>query len=156
MTFAVRFPFYFDVPAGSGPTFWTFTTSQAAYSGTSAPTQANMSDGAWASAATVYGSATAVSTPSCTADFGADVTLSSIRIACIISSYGGWGPTYTNNAVLEYATEASPSTWVNLGTVSGVTDGATLTWTTGLPVTCRYLRIKHPSTWLGLGDFWFT
>lgn len=129
---------------GGSPTTWTFTTSHPPYAGSSAPTQANMSD---SNAATYYAANTAV-TSWVKADFGANVTLSNVYLADAAGN-NGWGATYLNGAVIAGSTD--DSSYTTLATASGHTsNGAELTY--AVSGSYRYVRVQKSSLWIALSQ----
>lgn len=141
------------------PTSWTFAYTYDIYQGTSAPTQASMSDGVYDQAGSVWASNVSLYPmpwlPSVTADFGNVRTVSNAYVASIVESFpGGWGPLYVNNCNLETSTDGV--SFVTANVVSGVVDGTASRFV--INRACRFLRIvRPPSTpgYMGIGDFYF-
>jgi hypothetical protein len=87
------------------------------------------------------------------ADLGSSKAIGNVQLMDITTSescVGPWGPPYTNGATVQYSNDNS--TWTNVGTVSGATDGAYVTISFG-GASARYVRLLMANNWLGLGDF---
>jgi hypothetical protein len=134
------------------PTAITLSSRYGGYSGDSPVSK--MSDGLFADGTTVL--ATNLAGGSwIMLDYGADVLISTINIAPISSSFDGWGSSYTDGLSVQYALSATPSTWNTLFATAGHANGVTKQYTTGLPVTARYVRMtKVAPAYIAAGDFW--
>jgi hypothetical protein len=131
------------------PSTWAFTTYNGlAYSGTSMPTQTNMSDGLF-TMASGWGSSNN-SNPSITADFGTVVRVTSLFIAPLPTS-GGWGPDYTSSTLCQVSNDNV--TFTNVGTIGAVSDLAVTQFAVNRD--CRYLRLSR-TNWLGISELYFT
>lgn len=144
----MTFPFPMFAPIGPfSPTAWTFTTSHSPYSGSSAPTQSNMSDG---NAATYYAAGTNA-TSWVKADFGAAMTLANVYLADA-GGNGGWNAGHLNTAVV--AGSNDDSAWTTLATASGHTgNGAERTY--AVTGSYRYVRVQLTSLWIALSQIRF-
>jgi len=123
-------------------------TQSSVYSGTSAATNANMTDNSTANT----GTATNADAPGWVRmDLGQLYVIGSVIVGTGTSSIpGGWSYTYTENCNVQYSSDAS--TWTtafNTGTF-----GANGIYTFTVSFTARYIRIANPSTWLALTEFY--
>jgi len=67
---------------------------------------------------------------------------------------GGWGPTWTNGAKLQWTNDASPgpsSTWTDITTTAGFEDGLPQTIPVG--ATCTALRLSRATSYVVVGEF---
>ncbi|TXH53538.1 MAG: hypothetical protein E6Q97_13065 [Desulfurellales bacterium] len=134
------------------PTAITLSTRYPGYTGDSPVSK--MADGLSAAAGTVLAT-NYLANSWIMLDYGADLLVSTVNIAPINASFDGWGPGYTNGALVQYATDAAPSSWTTLFTTAGHANGVTKQYLTGLPVTARYVRItKTIMDYVAAGDFW--
>ncbi len=108
-----------------------------------------MRDGAFTANSTTHGTNNG-SNQAVTADLGSAKAVGTVKLASISTANpDGWGPAYTNGAVIEGSLDNS--SYTTLATISGVVDNTLKSFTvTG---TYRYIRIRQASTYLGLGDF---
>ena len=86
-------------------------------------------------------------------DLGATGTVTSVTVCSIDSDFGGWGPSFTNGAILQGS--ANNTDWTNIVTLSGHSDGIPITYGS-LSASYRYFRITHSSNYLGIGDWFIT
>jgi hypothetical protein len=129
------------------PVTWTFTTSHGPYAGSVSPTQANMSDGV---TTTYYAADTAVASW-VEANFGSPVFVSSARLADAAGN-NAWNASYLNSAQLEYWDGGA---WQGITTAAGhLSTGNLVTYSVNL--TTQRVRVRMPSTWIALSEFWFT
>lgn len=133
---------------GATPTTWTFTTTYPPYSGSFAPSQANMSDGVTTGS---YYAAGTNATSWVKADFGSAVTLSNVYLADA-GGVGGWGAGFINGAVV--AGSNDDSSWTTIATAaSHAGDGAERTY--AVSGSYRYVRVQLSSLWIALSQFRF-
>lgn len=140
----------------SRPTSWSFSYGYGIYGGTSAPTQAGLSDNFANFSTSVWGSNIGTGN-FITADFGTSKTISNIIVGPIDQAYGGWGWSYLAGATIQYSTNGT--TWTNLATITYPTNTTIFTQTYyANNITARYIRITYGTTynWLGVGTFYFT
>lgn len=133
------------------PTQYTglYTVSSGAYGGPITNNGDGMRDGIYNIGSSCHGSLDTAD-PWIQADLGASKIVEHVEVACILTSFGGWGPTYLNNARIETSVDAV--TWTDRGMISGVVDGVPQHYQLG-NVTARYVRIRNYAQYLGLGDF---
>lgn len=137
----------FFAAARRAPTNWTFTSANWGY-GLQNPTKAQMSDGNTSS--TYFGSLSGTSW--LRADFGDVVFVSTAVIASATEASESWVVAYTNGAQIQVSIDGS--SWTTLATCSGHAHGAPKTYT--LNAEARYVSVYRDSSYLGVGDFWFT
>lgn len=134
------------------PTAITVSSRYGGYSGDSPVSK--MADGLSAAAGTVLAT-NSLGGSWIMLDFGADILISTINIAPINASFDGWGPSYTDGRLVQYALAAAPASWTTLFTTAGHANGVTKQYTTNLPVTARYIRMtKVAPDYIAAGDFW--
>lgn len=137
----------FFAAARRAPTNWTFTSANWGY-GLQNPTKAQMSDGNTSS--TYFGSLSGTSWLQ--ADFGYVVFVSTAVIASVTETSEGWGVSHTNGAQIQVSSDGT--SWTTLATCSGHAHGVAKAY--ALNAEARYVRVYRDSSYLGVGDFWFT
>lgn len=137
---------------GSEITSITFTASSNYldhYSGLTTP--GGMRDGDFLNNNSTHGTNNSFANQWIQADLGTILTLGRIDVAPINTTHpDAWGPYFLNGAVVEYST--NNTSWTTAGTVSGAADGVYASVSLS-GISARYVRLRMPSTYLGVGDF---
>lgn len=137
---------------GSELTSITFTASSNYldhYSGLTTP--GGMRDGDYLSNNSTHGTNNSSADQWVKADLGTILTLDRIDVAPINTTHpDAWGPYFLNGAVVEYSTNST--SWTTAGTVSGAADGVYASVSLS-GVNARFVRLRMPATYLGVGDF---
>lgn len=124
-------------------------TASSVYGGyTGHQNEAKMRDGTYDASDTVVATNSGIQWIK--ADFGSLKNVGAIHLAPISSSFGGWGPNYTNGYALECST--NDVNWTAITTTSGHQDGVTKTYS--VTESCRYIRV-YGNGYVAVGDFWF-
>jgi len=110
---------------------------------------AGVRDAVYSGAGSVHGTAAGDTSPWLIMDLGTATAVGSVIVAPISSSFGGWGPTYLNGALLKQSADAV--NWTDVTTVSGTADNSKTA--ISVNATVRYLRLLKNEVWLGVGDF---
>jgi len=136
---------------------WTMpvgTYSQSSlYSGTTAATQANMTNGSFTDAATATNNDAVAFVK---IDYGESVYINSVTIGTGTNNIpGGWSKDYTENRLVQTSTD--DSTWTTLfNTGTFAADGIYTFYGPGnfTPVNARYIRIHAANTWVLISEFY--
>jgi hypothetical protein len=109
---------------------------------------AGLRDGIDTGSSSIWGSANGTQDSAIIAVLGGRYAVDKIRVMAIPAS-AGWGSLYLNGASRDVGFNLTD--WTNIGTVSGVTDGAAAEFSFGGAV-AEYVQIRKPADWLGIAD----
>lgn len=132
-------------------------TQSSVYSGSVAATEANMNNQVAAGA----GGASATNNAGneyIQVDLGASRTIKQVVVGYDYNtSYSGWGPVYTQGAILEFSTDNATWTAITAVTLPIYTDVSALYPDGLVPIavsgTARYARVRKTTGWLQLTEF---
>lgn len=139
------------IAAASGeliPVAFTASSSYMGYTGLTSPT--GMRDGQFQTVDSIHGT-NYTANAWIKADLGSTMTVGKIKVAPANGAApGGWGAPYMQGAVVEYSTDNS--SWSTVGTITSSVEGAYTEVNLG-NAQARYVRLRQPNFYLGLGDF---
>ena len=139
---------------------WTMplgTYSQSSlYSGATAASRANMTNGSFTDTATATDAATGGASAFVKVDYGESVYITTVTIGTATGNIpGGWSKDYTNNSLVQ--TSDDDSTWTTLfNTGTFATEGIFTFYGPGnfTPVSARYVRIAKADAYVAVSEFY--
>jgi hypothetical protein len=126
------------------------------YSGATAASRANMTNGSFTDTATATDAATGGASAFVKVDYGESVYITTVTIGTATGNIpGGWSKDYTNNSLVQ--TSDDDSTWTTLfNTGTFATEGIFTFYGPGnfTPVSARYVRIAKADAYVAVSEFY--
>ena len=145
-----------DTGGGGGniliPSSYTYSSNYGGYTGTSG-NGAGMRDSIYDTSASIHGTNSGTN-EWIVMDLGSVRSITNVVVApASANAPGGWGAQYLNGTAIDLSNDNSSWTTAHAGIGASV-DGVPIS--VGINASARYVRLRKPSGYLGVGDFYAT